>query len=549
MSIVKLRELGVMIDCSRNAVVKLSALKEFIKLCSKLGYDYVGLYTEDTIEIPGEPYFGYQRGRYTLDEIREADSYARELGMELRPYVQTLAHINQIVDYKDYNSCIDVNDILLIGDPGTERLIDNLLKSVSEAYTSRKINIGMDEAHMVGLGKYLDNNGYHNRVELILKHLEMVVGLCKKYGLEPQMWSDMFFRLMSVGAYGSEDDETADKLSEKMAKEVRIPDGLELVYWDYYSTDKAHYERILKQHKALTDNISFAGGAWRWLGLTPYNDYSIHATRAAINACLSLDIDSVVMTMWGDDGTECSIFSVLPALYEAARLGGKLPNRDAEPELLFREVTGYLLEEFMLLDIANPGCKGEKRNNLSKILLFNDPLLGIYDSLVPEKAAGYFRDASERLFKVIRDRKRAYDVLFEMQGRLCKVLELKADLGVRLRKAYQIKDMDTLAKIRDKDLPLLIELLDQFYNSFRAQWMNEAKSYGFEVQTIRIGGLKQRLKDIICYLNDYMNGLVPMIEELETQGLPVGYSMHGVSDEEPEYNRYEKLVTTSRLSW
>ena len=51
MSIVKLRELGVMIDCSRNAVVKLSALKEFIKLCSKLGYDYVGLYTEDTIDM------------------------------------------------------------------------------------------------------------------------------------------------------------------------------------------------------------------------------------------------------------------------------------------------------------------------------------------------------------------------------------------------------------------------------------------------------------------------------------------------------------------
>ncbi len=43
MSISKLNELGVMIDCSRNAVVNLSALKEFIKICSEFGYDYVGL--------------------------------------------------------------------------------------------------------------------------------------------------------------------------------------------------------------------------------------------------------------------------------------------------------------------------------------------------------------------------------------------------------------------------------------------------------------------------------------------------------------------------
>ena len=68
MGIQKLRELGVMIDCSRNAVVKLPALKDFIKICADFGYDYVGLYTEDTFEVTDEPYFGYQRGRYTQAE-------------------------------------------------------------------------------------------------------------------------------------------------------------------------------------------------------------------------------------------------------------------------------------------------------------------------------------------------------------------------------------------------------------------------------------------------------------------------------------------------
>ncbi len=544
MGIQKLRELGVMIDCSRNAVVKLSALKDFIKICADFGYDYVGLYTEDTFEVPGEPYFGYQRGRYTQAEIREADEYARGLGLELRPYIQTLAHINQIVDYADYIEHIDLDDILLVGDPRTERLLDNILSAVSKTYSSRKVNIGMDEAHMVGLGKYLDKHGYRNRVEILLEHLNMVVGLCKKHNLQPQMWSDMFFRLLSQGAYGAEDEESAGKLSETMGKEIQIPEGLELVYWDYYSTDYEHYTRIITQHRAMTDKISFAGGAWRWMGFAPYNDFSIHATKTAISACLAMDVDSCVMTMWGDDGTECSMYAVLPVLYEAARIGGKLPDNAR-----FEEVTGYTTEEFMLLDIANPGSSGEKKNMLSKILLFNDPLLGIYDSLVPEKVQDYYNKAADRLFAITKKGSRRYDPVFETQARLCNVLALKADLGIRLRDAYQHSEKENLTEISGTVIPELITRLDAFYEAFKKQWMFENKSFGFEVQTIRIGGLKQRLLDIQSELLDYLGGNLQVIQELETKSLPIGYALYGASDDEPEYNRYQKLVTTSRLTW
>ena len=69
------------------------------------------------------------------------------------------------------------------------------------------------------------------------------------------------------------------------------------------------------------------------------------------------------------------------------------------------------------------------------------------------------------------------------------------------------------------------------------------------MQTIRIGGLKQRLLDIEQLLEAYLSGTVKVIEELEGEALPVGYALHGASDAEPEYNRYEKLVTTARLTW
>ncbi|MBE5843988.1 MAG: beta-N-acetylhexosaminidase [Butyrivibrio sp.] len=548
MSITKLRELGVMIDCSRNAVISVPALKNFIKIIAEFGYDYVGLYTEDTIEVEGEPYFGYQRGRLTASEIKEADAFAREHGMELRPYIQTLAHINQIVDYADYADIIDVNDILLVGDPKTEELLDHILETVSKVYSSKVVNIGMDEAHMVGLGKYLEKHGYENRVDIILKHLNMVVGLCKKHGLKPQMWSDMFFRILSGGEYGTEDEAAAKALTDEFKKNVKIPEGLELVYWDYYSTEKSHYESILAQHKALTPNISFAGGAWRWMGFTPYNSYSIIITEAAMEACLAQDIDSCVMTMWGDDGTECSIYSVLPVLLVAAGKGGKLP-KGCDAKELFKEVTGYTTDEFMLLDIANPGCEGKKKNNLSKILLFNDPLLGVFDSLVPENVSDYYEKAAEKLKAVTSNQERAFDAIFRTQEALCRVLAHKAELGIKLRKAYQGKDFETLKHIKEYDIPVLIVLLDKFYDEFKLQWKKEAKTFGFEVQTIRIGGLKQRLVDIEDLLEDYLITPGLKIEELETEPLPVGYWLHGVPIDEPEYGRYEKFVTTSRLTW
>ena len=57
-----LSRLGVMLDCSRNAVMKPEKVKEFIDILAKIGYNVLELYMEDTYEIEGEPYFGYLRG-------------------------------------------------------------------------------------------------------------------------------------------------------------------------------------------------------------------------------------------------------------------------------------------------------------------------------------------------------------------------------------------------------------------------------------------------------------------------------------------------------
>ena len=59
-----------MIDCSRNAVASVESVKKWIDLTSSIGYNTLMLYTEDTYEVSGEPYFGYMRGRYSREELR-----------------------------------------------------------------------------------------------------------------------------------------------------------------------------------------------------------------------------------------------------------------------------------------------------------------------------------------------------------------------------------------------------------------------------------------------------------------------------------------------
>lgn len=88
--------LGVMLDCSRNAVMSVPTLKEWMDIMADLGYNTLMLYTEDTYEVDNQPYFGYLRGKYSQQELREIDSYASEKGIEFIPAIQTLAHLNSI---------------------------------------------------------------------------------------------------------------------------------------------------------------------------------------------------------------------------------------------------------------------------------------------------------------------------------------------------------------------------------------------------------------------------------------------------------------------
>ena len=132
-------EITFMADCSRAAVLTVESCKKLIVLLAKLGYTALELYTEDTYEVEGEPYFGYLRGRYTKSELRELDAYAKEYGIELVPCIQTLAHLGNLFVWPCYDKVHDTYDCLLIDDEKTYALIEKMFASLRAAFTSGRI--------------------------------------------------------------------------------------------------------------------------------------------------------------------------------------------------------------------------------------------------------------------------------------------------------------------------------------------------------------------------------------------------------------------------
>lgn len=150
-------------------------VKRFCDIIAKMGYNTLMLYTQDTYEVDNQPYFGYLRGRYSKEEIKEIDAYCISKGIELIPCIQTLAHLNCIFKWWDaYEDIRDCDDILLIGEEKTDKLIDDMFSTISQCFTSKRIHIGMDEAYRVGIGKYLAKHGYQERFDIINGHLHKV---------------------------------------------------------------------------------------------------------------------------------------------------------------------------------------------------------------------------------------------------------------------------------------------------------------------------------------------------------------------------------------
>lgn len=527
---------GVMLDCSRNAVMRPEQVKKFAKLIKSLGYDTVMLYTEDTFEVKNEPLFGYMRGAYTAAELKDIDGYLRSIGMELIPCIQTLAHFTNLVKLGEYKKIVDCNDILLIGNDRTYELLDNIFATLAECFTSCIVNIGMDEAHMVGLGSYLDEHGFEDRTQLLLKHLNKVCEIAQKYGFKPVMWSDMFFRLAAGGEYYADNVTATDEIRALM------PKNISLAYWDYYHLDKATYDKMIAAHKTFGCDVWFAGGAWSWNGFAPKNSFSMRSMLPAMQSVKQNGIKNVVLTMWGDNGKDCSFYALLPALYAIARAAEGITDMQAV-KAGFKELIGVDFDDFMLLDCPDyrkAGTDGGWNEPLSKALLYADPFVGKSDRALKNIGAIDYAGYTAAL-TAQAEKGGEYAYLFDNYAKLCHALEIKYDLGLRTRAAYEKGDKAELLRLAEVDYPEAAKRVAAFHAAFAALWQKENKDFGLEIEDARLGGVIMRLNSCANRIKQFVRGEIACIDQLEK------HLLTEKSDEYIDYCWYGDVISYSSI--
>lgn len=104
-----------------------------------------------------------------------------------------------------------------------------------------------------------------------------------------------------------------------------------------------------------------------------------------------------------------------------------------------------------------------------------------------------------------------------------------------IKSAYDRSDRAALKDISQNVIPEIICNLTDMKSSREKIWMNDAKPFGYEILDIKIGGVITRLKSTGYRIDNYLNGNVLRLEELEEERLP--YFTKGIDKRENLWNR------------
>lgn len=528
---------GLMLDNSRNAVANVPTVKRLLRKMALMGHTWYMLYMEDTYEIPEQPYFGAFRGRYSQADLKELNQYADTLGIELVPCIQTLAHLNQFFEWEHENSqYVDIDDILNVGRESTKNLIRQMLTSLRACFTTQTIHLGMDEAYNLGRGSYLTEFGLKSKTQIMQEHLEFMIELCQEIGWKPMVWDDMFFSW-----YNQLED----------VSEFKVPEGIELMYWDYYNESKEHYINRIETRSQITEQLHFAGGSWRWCGYVPHHKKTLYTTIAALAACKEKQVSKVMATAWGDDGSEAPFQVVEFGLVLYALLDSQEYNEDVFNQWLI-DYTGLTLSQWLWqgeIDLL-PEFDEMKALDVtpSKYFLYQDLLMPMFMEQIETMKVDYgarMKELASQFSSLLRG-----DVLINhFYAQLAETLAIKWDLPLKIWQAYHEDNKEALAVIAQNDLPALEIALDALCEARRRVWLAEANPQGFEIIEHRFGGMMMRAKSTAMRLMDYVNGIVEVIPELEEPRLDGAPQASRNEKQAITYNRALKIMSRSRSTW
>ncbi|MGX7060196.1 beta-N-acetylhexosaminidase [Vagococcus humatus] len=536
------KELNFLLEASRNAVMKVDMVENYVILLAAMGYTGLYLYTEDTYEIKEDPYFGYMRGRYQEEELKHIDQVAQSFGIEVVPCIQTLAHLTQALKWEHLAPIKEDANTLLVEEPQTYEYIDQMISQMASLFTSRKVHIGMDESYGVGVGNYLQKHRYQSRYPLIKAHLDKVLEIVDKYQLHPIIWSDFIYRVLDEKSQPELYSLNAE-LSKEKAKEM--PKSLTYVFWDYGERQVENYQTRIANHQLFAKDLMVAGGIHIYGNLTPNHGKSLMTLKANLESCKQSGVQKVMATTWGDNGQEDNHWNSLPIMQWYAEY---MYQTEVEENWVEQRLDTCLqpsaYKEMISIRYLDEVPGVEEGNhymaNPSKYLLWQDPLLGLFDYHVAsyEKLGyqldRYYQEKETELRSGLLNLTGMTELNQQFYAQLSCVLSRKSTLGVRMQTCY--KKGDSLISFIS-ELEELEQEVEKLADLHQTIWYTLYKPFGWEVLANRYGGLIRRLKETNKIIQWYSDNQLASIPELEEERLPYMLGTTPLSINVPDYRQ------------
>ncbi len=262
-------------------------------------------------------------------------------------------------------------------------------------------------------------------------------------------------------------------------------------------------------------------------------------------------LKEVFVTMWGDNGAETPMMTALPVLQLFAEHSYHKSISEEHLRRRFHFCTGADFNDFMLFNQLDetPGVakNNPQTSNPSKLLLWQDILIGLYDANIKNLPLNkHYTELTAKLEKAV-ERNTNWNLLFDFYKQLSRVLSVKAELGRRLKEMYDDQDRSKLQKNVLPDLEDVKNRVDTLRKAHRKLWFSLNKPFGWEVIEIRYGGVLARIDTVIYRLNQYIEGKISKIEELEEVRLHFE-GPYPMSEGSLGRNLYHRIVTAGNLS-
>lgn len=501
--------IGVMFNASSNAPPSLAGTKELLDYLAVMGYNMMMLYTEDTIQLESRPYFGLYRGRYTQEELREIDDYAFAYGIEVIPCLECYGHMSSYLKWAEAKGIKDTANVLLARNEETFAFLDELIGTVSGCLRSKRIHVGMDEAHDMGRGAFLDKNGYVPRNQIFHEYMAELVKITNKHGLTPMMWSDMYFRINADDGFQYYQKELV--ISEETKK--AIPEEIQLVYWHYGEEPKCD-EYMIEKHQDMNRHVVFAGGMWDWSGLFPDYRYALESTAYSLQACRKYGVREMMMTSW----TSINLYATLWGLSMNAELCYHPDATEEHRKARFEACTGGNYDAFFRMSNYNnrfseeDNFVGYVQRELGIALFWQDIMEGVYDHYLEGRPlSGYYRENA----KAMKQYHGKFEELYRLSECVFEFLAAKTEVAENLVNAYKAGDKQMLAHISDDLLPLMKTKIMEIHDLHMTLWRRISKIMAWYRWDHLYGGMAARCDTAKMLIDEYLYGKTHVIEELE----------------------------------